>query len=185
MVRFIIILGDMGGTGIGVFTFQYGQIYYIVIYFAKMNYYDIYIPIWLDLLSKSCFFILFLILHLHSNMVRFIIRRTSKKSKRGIRHLHSNMVRFIIKSQNFTLQFEKLFTFQYGQIYYLCLLMFFRCLPIYLHSNMVRFIITSLYSYIIPTSVFTFQYGQIYYFFIICNMSCIIIIYIPIWLDLL
>ena len=95
----------------------------------------IYIPIWLDLL-----YLVLLINHLsnynlHSNMVRFIIRSSSRNTE-NIRiyipiwldllclrdflknpinyHLHSNMVRFIMFFAPKTVFVIKLFTFQYG-----------------------------------------------------------------------
>ena len=95
------------------------------------------------------------------------------------------MVRFIIKSRISILSSLKLFTFQYGQIYYpskvgLFLFFFFIYIPIwldllsqlytrkaiqsfYLHSNMVRFII--------------YRYSH--------RLAQYLPIYIPIWLDLL
>ena len=78
------------------FTFQYGQIYYFCFEYRLRISCDIYIPIWLDLLLPT--YLLFLLVknHLHSNMVRFII--------------------YICISKCF---FISIFTFQYGQIYYI------------------------------------------------------------------
>ena len=56
----------------------------------------IYIPIWLDLLSVFMLAQKYSKLHLHSNMVRFIMcykQQTTQMKK----NLHSNMVRFIIQ----------------------------------------------------------------------------------------
>ena len=122
----------------------------------------IYIPIWLDLLS----------------------RRQQPKSTSSS-NLHSNMVRFIILNKAGINPLMAEFTFQYGQIYYNRDRDFFTtALPIYipiwldllfvccymiilcdndLHSNMVRFIIGS------PSF----------------NILVCFVIYIPIWLDLL
>ena len=126
--------------GVLIFTFQYGQIYYITkrfkIYFAR----EIYIPIWLDLLQL-----------------------TRRDKKLSLTDLHSNMVRFIIMYNLHIYSFSKRFTFQYGQIYYFFRAYSFPALfkiyipiwldlllqrrlckyrtTIYLHSNMVRFII--------------------------------------------
>ena len=76
MVRFII--GNQSGHGLSVssFTFQYGQIYYEAYVYKTRDDIRIYIPIWLDLLSK----------------------RHRKNKTRHI-DLHSNMVRFIINNQ--------------------------------------------------------------------------------------
>ena len=76
--------------------------------------------------------------------------------------LHSNMVRFIMIDllNDYDKAIE--FTFQYGQIYYS-------------HVRLFR----------IGDTIFTFQYGQIYYLFCLVHGVKIILIYIPIWLDLL
>ena len=57
------------------FTFQYGQIYYQMESKRYSKNSPIYIPIWLDLLSLRQLAIRQKPSHLHSNMVRFIIRR--------------------------------------------------------------------------------------------------------------
>ena len=54
-----------------------------------------------------------------------------------------------------------------------------------LHSNMVRFIIELIKTKLSKNFEFTFQYGQIYYSIHIAYPLSILIIYIPIWLDLL
>ena len=106
-----------------IFTFQYGQIYYLSRNFNKQTISDIYIPIWLDLLFLFPCHALPYYLNLHSNMVRFIIHSRAKKSSRLTR-----------------------FTFQYGQIYYAHIYYQLQPTNLYLHSNMVRFIInTSIY----------------------------------------
>ena len=55
----------------------------------------------------------------------------------------------------------------------------------YLHSNMVRFIICGNDRAVCGYFEFTFQYGQIYYINDSYYKFSIVIIYIPIWLDLL
>ena len=95
MVRFIIETSTTEPLGTMGFTFQYGQIYYCVSLRKPVSEDNIYIPIWLDLLSAFTSAIAGVYCHLHSNMVRFIIK-------------------------DFPYQFDKIpeFTFQYGQIYY-------------------------------------------------------------------
>ena len=122
------------------FTFQYGQIYYHQTFRRSLERNRIYIPIWLDLLSTSL-----------------------PKQVLGEPNLHSNMVRFIIYKLYITIQLEKKFTFQYGQIYYTAKTKQEALDAADLHSNMVRFIIM-IYSKICQCHKgFTFQYGQIYY----------------------
>ena len=100
------------------------------------NSYNIYIPIWLDLLFKTNNNQKHRRKNLHSNMVRFIIGRDKTSIKQVVRiyipiwldllsasillsqltemYLHSNMVRFIIQVQaGAPVKIEK-FTFQYG-----------------------------------------------------------------------
>ena len=141
MVRFIILYEIDRCNNNERFTFQYGQIYYnetlCRIFFETF----IYIPIWLDLLSK-----------IYSNVNFDYI------------HLHSNMVRFIIEDINQVGQEIEAFTFQYGQIYYVVLLYIMPPISPNLHSNMVRFIIHTKPFYKCDEYLFTFQYGQIYYF---------------------
>ena len=171
MVRFIIIVKPLSSYSAYKFTFQYGQIYYhhSVFYFVFKVF--IYIPIWLDLL---CFLPLLSFLPLA--------------------HLHSNMVRFIIEVIATAETELAKFTFQYGQIYYLCcqfssLYNFPIYIPIWLdlllqveclndsklenlHSNMVRFIMFNINSFSLASNSFTFQYGQIYYIsLLIYNMQ--------------
>ena len=144
----------------------------------------IYIPIWLDLLFLQNYSCMLMIYYLHSNMVRFIMHFLSLRVYYG-----------------------KIFTFQYGQIYYLDRLVAdtnqnIIYIPIWLdllsitrnkkynfvfhlHSNMVRFIIHHTGG--VPSKVFgfTFQYGQIYYSIYYYSAIMLVYIYIPIWLDLL
>ena len=54
-----------------------------------------------------------------------------------------------------------------------------------LHSNMVRFIIYKRFIKTTNIITFTFQYGQIYYINDSYYKFSIVVIYIPIWLDLL
>ena len=162
MVRFIIIHINKQQNMSKKFTFQYGQIYYrflSVFYFVK---YQIYIPIWLDLLCILGILFLLMLLHLHSNMVRFIMKQSELHVRQNSR-----------------------FTFQYGQIYYYSLSLLTHILEIYLHSNMVRFIISCYGVNSMYCLQFTFQYGQIYYRFLSVFYFVKYQIYIPIWLDLL
>ena len=97
MVRFIICASTILPTSDDEFTFQYGQIYYRKKRTIIQKIYKIYIPIWLDLLYYK-----------------------EQKKAREENNLHSNMVRFIIsKSSSFSMYLFS-FTFQYGQIYYSC-----------------------------------------------------------------
>ena len=58
--------------------------------------------------------------------------------------LHSNMVRFIIRKARKTIIKNIGFTFQYGQIYYSLAFVSLLSMFQYLHSNMVRFIMKEL-----------------------------------------
>ena len=73
MVRFIIDYFTTSLPKQVLFTFQYGQIYYINQNAYDANVWKIYIPIWLDLLCMLIDIALILLINLHSNMVRFII----------------------------------------------------------------------------------------------------------------
>ena len=95
MVRFIIRMIEDGWAEDEQFTFQYGQIYYCNDKIGCRKTYEIYIPIWLDLLffyNNTNYIIKD---DLHSNMVRFIIRCRYHILLQQ-KNLHSNMVRFII-----------------------------------------------------------------------------------------
>ena len=140
MVRFIITNISISKLKMSPFTFQYGQIYYILQRRRLFSNMFIYIPIWLDLLSNR--------------LLQASIR---------LYHLHSNMVRFIIKEREEEIKAKAKFTFQYGQIYYkqqikqqkdhnsiyipiwldllYALVRCFQNQQTNLHSNMVRFII--------------------------------------------
>ena len=166
MVRFIIFSTGARQAYINPFTFQYGQIYYKNEALDKAVDYLIYIPIWLDLLCCTFELLKSFILHLHSNMVRFIIFKSMVilrqnnfiyipiwldllySMSRGLyisgQYLHSNMVRFIISSEKSQVLNRQEFTFQYGQIYYSNGLLQTSIWVHYLHSNMVRFIIMML-----------------------------------------
>ena len=52
--------------------------------------------------------------NLHSNMVRFIIKKAQPQVFPSQAHLHSNMVRFIIKLNIIDKTGDIEFTFQYG-----------------------------------------------------------------------
>ena len=144
------------------FTFQYGQIYYSIFLLSVSASKLIYIPIWLDLLYQQEQQAQQQVLHLHSNMVRFIIKSKSQqtKVKRGFTFQYGQIYyfyHFIFSPKIF------LFTFQYGQIYYIRNARTHARIIKHLHSNMVRFIIPVLGE---PQAIpirFTFQYGQIYY----------------------
>ena len=95
MVRFIMPISGIVKAEFDIFTFHYGQIYYTGALQTKDNLYNIYIPLWLDLLWLS---------HYLQRQVFF--------------HLHSTMVRFIMSPKcNFRYNLSS-FTFHYGQIYY-------------------------------------------------------------------
>ena len=162
MVRFII-KGQLPIVNITFeFTFHYGQIYYLTIGKALLSYPTVYIPLWLDLLSE--------------------ILNLGIAQGKG---LHSTMVRFIIKKEQFADYSFLLFTFHYGQIYYILNLFIFIYIPLVyiplwldllfasaslncryltsLHSTMVRFIILYDRDSVTFSTEFTFHYGQIYY----------------------
>ena len=117
-------------------------------------------------------------------MVRFIIVKYKVWNIPNL-DLHSNMVRFIITMRGGYFGYKSLFTFQYGQIYYLEFYKFKSLELRNLHSNMVRFIIGVGKKEGLFNQAFTFQYGQIYYVNDIETLYKIEYIYIPIWLDLL
>ena len=73
----------------------------------------IYIPLWLDLLSEIIRKSLISIPHLHSTMVRFIIK-LAIPSVYIETHLHSTMVRFIIAKTGARVVPSSVFTFHYG-----------------------------------------------------------------------
>ena len=140
MVRFIMIslFGQFKANK--EFTFQYGQIYYRAMATWQTQTFMIYIPIWLDLL--------------------FIFFNYTYQSKID---LHSNMVRFIIFLAPNTVLVIKLFTFQYGQIYYAFELDengAFKNIYIPIWLDLLLNNLSSLFNFLY---LFTFQYGQIYY----------------------
>ena len=190
---------------------------------------SIYIPIWLDLLLQIKQHLHILYLHLHSNMVRFIIETSTTeplgtmgfKFQYGQIYYMTNLktvdstntiyipiwldLLFLLLTHNSSA--PQIFTFQYGQIYYCVLhacvreytkiyipiwldLLFLLRKNLYyshndLHSNMVRFIILFYFYFSLIFFLFTFQYGQIYYVRHYFQLSFFQSIYIPIWLDLL
>ena len=144
------------------FTFQYGQIYYKQEANHKQRFSTIYIPIWLDLLYYLIVSVVHSHLNLHSNMVRFIIRKPS-----GIRR-NDNIIYIPIWLDLLSTYHKNTYSQQK-----------------HLHSNMVRFIIKLLAVGQPAQASFTFQYGQIYYLQINMSRSITNGIYIPIWLDLL
>ena len=95
MVIFIILIQRKQKIKFHKFTFQYGYIYYGFTYRHNRRVIVIYIPIWLYLL----FF-------------QVAIYRLS------LLHLHSNMVIFIIPCVPYSPDAIYRFTFQYGYIYY-------------------------------------------------------------------
>ena len=148
-----------------------------------------------------------LLLYLHSNMVRFIMKPKRSRRHDDIRiyipiwldllliveaneakdyfNLHSNMVRFIIDEKRSKIIEKAKFTFQYGQIYYRHSAEQQIKQQHNLHSNMVRFIMNDEELTLKLRAAFTFQYGQIYYPFPYISPTPVPCIYIPIWLDLL
>ena len=95
MVIFIIKIHSPDSYIMSRFTFQYGYIYYPFVKWSIGLGKNIYIPIWLYLLCIRDIYRYILDLYLHSNMVIFII---------------------IAYTTGYTN--KKLFTFQYGYIYY-------------------------------------------------------------------
>ena len=173
-----------------VFTFQYGQIYYFPFcHFLVLNYF-IYIPIWLDLLCLLLTDLRLSNCHLHSNMVRFIIEKTTQY-KEELQTIYIPIWLDLLFTVCPFLSYSAfIFTFQYGQIYYYESHRILQRILQDLHSNMVRFIIfyfvigkAWIYCIYIPiwldllfkwnpsdisvTRPFTFQYGQIYYLFVL------------------
>ena len=143
------------------FTFHYGQIYYKKLNNTAIKIVYIYIPLWLDLLSIAKVFYDFIEMNLHSTMVRFIIYALLYLRIQRL-HLHSTMVRFIISIFPIRACYIARFTFHYGQIYYQQ-----RSRPCG------------------PDWAFTFHYGQIYYTLKNHAGKLYLVIYIPLWLDLL
>ena len=119
MVRFIIAYGVRGLSQLSAFTFQYGQIYYAKIYKSKELGYRIYIPIWLDLLSSKLINIKYIqeIFTFQYGQIYYLQQQQIYKLHKF--HLHSNMVRFIIRQKGTSPSVPLTFTFQYGQIYYI------------------------------------------------------------------
>ena len=162
MVRFIIVYMSKEKKDYTLFTFQYGQIYYKDLFYKSIKDENIYIPIWLDLLCVSYYFVYDIRNNLHSNMVRFIMKTTKSK--------------WIVRTSIYIPIWLDLLSFA-------VLVNFVQSFN--LHSNMVRFIICIRFNNFIIIIIFTFQYGQIYYYL---DKQLLIegaIIYIPIWLDLL
>ena len=185
MVRFIINKRNIQGNQTGQFTFQYGQIYYLLQFFKSR----------------------LLVVYLHSNMVRFIILKP--KSPVRLRHtftfqygqiyyLYFSLLSISLIAIYIPIWLDLLSTMNMGDLVPISIY-----IPIWLdllqkvkkqiklcilnlHSNMVRFIIKS--QMIVQKDVnliyipiwldlllmnlttkktkkkeFTFQYGQIYY----------------------
>ena len=139
MVRFIIGITDGVFGDPKQFTFHYGQIYYLKKKNSMIQFVQIYIPLWLDLL--------------------FILKNFFK----------------IIIMIYIPLWLDLLCKFEQIEHKLIC----------HLHSTMVRFIIIKFSIRIVKFSKFTFHYGQIYYSRNCCINKFTIIIYIPLWLDLL
>ena len=95
-------------------------------------------------------------------MVRFIIKRKSFRAKQKVIFTFQYGQIYYLKAL-FALNQQLLFTFQYGQIYYVANSYSMSRSKLYLHSNMVRFIIFTLNKSSPFQEPFTFQYGQIYY----------------------
>ena len=144
------------------FTFHYGQIYYKLFPLINQELTKIYIPLWLDLLLKLKRINRFCIVlfTFHYGQIYYAI---SVICPRGIPpYLHSTMVRFIIWEIPAMYKDE-----------------------VDLHSTMVRFIICVPRGWLTRAFLFTFHYGQIYYAVNVIIPVSQIIIYIPLWLDLL
>ena len=75
MVRFIILPLPSRPRFSRAFTFHYGQIYYYLSALEFLIIKNIYIPLWLDLLFQLLYCLYPCPSHLHSTMVRFIIRQ--------------------------------------------------------------------------------------------------------------
>ena len=144
MVRFIISLLAHNNSLHSTFTFQYGQIYYRPSAYCCEIFIAIYIPIWLDLLWLLSVFYFVHYCHLHSNMVRFIIKKRLP-TMLGVTDLHSNMVRFIIRLiPAVQLLFDNLHS-NMVRFIIMQLLIVRSIKHCNLHSNMVRFIIQSIF----------------------------------------
>ena len=123
-----------------IFTFHYGQIYYLVYQIKEQKHNFIYIPLWLDLLSKSQNFALNLLneftfhyCQIYYNIFHYIqafgnliyiplwldLLLVAHSVRQGQQQdLHSTMVRFIIILGDLQEPGSWKFTFHYGQIYY-------------------------------------------------------------------
>ena len=185
MVRFIIPIPQILTNKKEKFTFQYGQIYYEIE--ARERIHNL--------------------MNLHSNMVRFIIDKAAQEIQKmyGFTFQYGQIYYCNTKKRSrssssiyipiwldllfvvyiFYVFYKNLFTFQYGQIYYSSLIISISFASNYLHSNMVRFIINWTEARFFSIKEFTFQYGQIYYHISNSFSLFVLIIYIPIWLDLL
>ena len=119
MVRFIIPSYSFFNCSTKTFTFHYGQIYYIKLITDRIDTFDIYIPLWLDLLFFESIDFAF--------MLRIYIPLW----------LDLLSMRDISPAPN-----KYTFTFHYGQIYYSLLLIASLIILFYLHSTMVRFIMS-------------------------------------------
>ena len=204
MVRLEIIIYSEGCNGEELFTFQYGQIRNSIIICSSIVSCSIYIPVWLDQkcriygeetgmekiyipvwLDQKLFLeysLCFLLLYLHSSMVRLEMPRYF-----GLCNVSSA------------------FTFQYGQIRNICIyfcihIKFSIYIPVWLdqkcirnakiepsksnlHSSMVRLEIYRAKEFCILMIVFTFQYGQIRNYSQDRIAGLLKRIYIPVWLD--
>ena len=139
MVRFIINWTEARFFSIKEFTFQYGQIYYNWTEARFFSIDPIYIPIWLDLLLLHIDQIPLLCLHLHSNMVRFIIHSFPSPLDHFVKFTFQyGQIYYNVHKTKYNIRIT--FTFQYGQIYYLIWIRRIHKRSCNLHSNMVRFI---------------------------------------------
>ena len=137
MVRLEIILLTSKLKAFFIFTFQYGQIRNSTCPTGLCKGEEIYIPVWLD---------------------QKFLREELIKEKRS--DLHSSMVRLEIIFIRINNTVEIKFTFQYGQIRNVHVLLDY-----------------------VKVKKFTFQYGQIRNFAVMFLSLVFIFIYIPVWLD--
>ena len=140
MVRFIMFnISSFSLVSIS-FTFQYGQIYYPSFAKPPAPFYEIYIPIWLDLLLNVR-------LHLLKNLQKFTFQY-------GQIYYHTNSAPVIGCIPIYIpIWLDLLYNIGYGKVKSWT----------DLHSNMVRFIMLADYRAWANATEFTFQYGQIYY----------------------
>ena len=162
MVRFIMLNPACCKFCQNEFTFHYGQIYYANFRNSYGSAYQIYIPLWLDLLFVSAIGVKIYdyLFTFHYGQIYYIIVIYMNYSKREIYiPLWLDLLQiYLIDVANNDKD---------------------------LHSTMVRFIIEDFIAFQKSKNLFTFHYGQIYYKSEAITEKLILKIYIPLWLDLL